>query len=138
MKPATSNLARNWYLPRPIIKSNQKKSDGGPGLRKLSKKFGFFFNIFATAGASDFKFCLPLGFAKVHHEITPRGKRGPSPGLEELPKIWRFPSIFTQWLKTLNLVHSLSLLKPIIKSDPQEKWVLLWARVTPQIFVISL
>ena len=50
----------------------------------------FPFNIFATAEASDLKFCMPLGFAKAHHKITPR-KRGRGPGLRELPKIWGFP-----------------------------------------------
>jgi len=29
------------------------------------------FVIFATAGASDFKFDAPLGFVKAHHKITP-------------------------------------------------------------------
>jgi len=34
------------------------------------------FNIYATAEASDFKFGVQLGFAKGHHNITPRGKVG--------------------------------------------------------------
>jgi len=28
------------------------------------------------AEASDFKFCLQLGFAEAHHKITPSGKVG--------------------------------------------------------------
>jgi len=38
---------------------------------------GFLFNIAATAGAIDFKFCTPLGFAQTHHKITPTGKAWP-------------------------------------------------------------
>jgi len=38
--------------------------------------WGFPFNIFATAEASDFKFGTLIGFAKAHHKITPRGKVG--------------------------------------------------------------
>ena len=51
-------------------------------------------------------------------------KNGCGPGLGELPKISRFPfNIFvaTAELETLNLVHSLGLPKPIIKSHPEEK-----------------
>jgi len=44
------------------------------GLGKLSEIWGFTFLIFATAEASDFKFGTQLGFAKVHHRITSRGK----------------------------------------------------------------
>jgi len=36
----------------------------------------FPFNISATAEAIDFKFGMQLGFAKVHHKITPRRKVG--------------------------------------------------------------
>jgi len=39
------------------------------------------------AEASNFKFGMLVGFAKAHHKITPRGKSGRGPGLEELPKI---------------------------------------------------
>ena len=46
--------------------------------------------------ASEFIFGTKLGFAKAHHKITPRGKSGRGPGLEELPKIWGFPfNIYT-------------------------------------------
>jgi len=37
---------------------------------------GFPFDISTTAEASDFKFFTQLGFAKGHHENTPRGKVG--------------------------------------------------------------
>jgi len=81
-------------------------------------------NISATAGASDFKFGMQLGFAKAHHKITRRRKGGHGPaGLEELPKSGGSRSIFTRWLKlaTSYLVHSLGLRRPIIKSHPLEK-----------------
>jgi len=58
-----------------------------PWTRGASQYLGFPFNITAKAGASDFKFYMPLGFAKGNHKITPM--RGP--GLGELPKIWGFP-----------------------------------------------
>ena len=44
-----------------------------------------------TAEASEFKFGKHLGFAKAHHKITPRGKRGCGPKLVEHPKILGFP-----------------------------------------------
>jgi len=53
--------------------------------------WGFPFNISAMAEASDFKFGTQLGFAKVHHIITPGGKSGGGLGLGELPKILGFP-----------------------------------------------
>jgi len=84
---------------------------------------GFPYNISATAGASDFKFGMQLGFAKAHHKITRRRKGGHGPGLGKLPKFGGSPAIFTQWLNlaTLNLIHSLGLPRPIIKSHPEEK-----------------
>jgi len=51
---------------------------------------GFSCNICETAGTSDFKFGVRLGFAKGHHKITRRRKRGRVPGLVELPIIWMF------------------------------------------------
>ena len=48
----------------------------GPGLGELAEISGFFFNISATAGSSDFKFGAQLGFVKAHNKITPRGKVG--------------------------------------------------------------
>ena len=42
-------------------------------MKPANSNLGFPFNISAMAGASDFKFCLPLGFATAHHKITPTG-----------------------------------------------------------------
>jgi len=36
-----------------------------------SPKFCVPHNIYAAAGASDFKFGAQLGFAKAHHKTTP-------------------------------------------------------------------
>jgi len=69
----------------PIIKSHPEEKVGvALGLLKI---LGFPYNISATAGASDFKFCTQLGFAKAHDKITRKRKGRPGPGLEELPKI---------------------------------------------------
>jgi len=73
MKPATSNLATRWGLPRAIIKSPRGKSGRGHGLGELPKILGSPFNISAMAEASDFKFGTQLGFAKAHHKITRMG-----------------------------------------------------------------
>jgi len=75
MNPATSNLAYSWGLPRPTIKSHQKKNGCGLGLGVLTEIWGFF-NISASAEASDFKFGTQLWFVKAHHKTTPRGKVG--------------------------------------------------------------
>jgi len=71
----------------------------------------FPYNIFGAAGASNFKFGAQLGFAQTHHNNTRRRKGARGPGLGDLPKIWGFSSMFTQWLKiaTSNLVRSLGL-----------------------------
>jgi len=83
--------------------------------------------------ASDFKFGTQLGFAEAHHQITPIGKSGHGLGLGELPKIWGFPSIFTQWLKltTSNLAHSLGLPRSTITPHPEEKWTWPCVREAP-------
>ena len=73
MKPATSNLAC-WDLPKLIINPTGRKSGCGPGLGEPPEILGFPFNISATAETSNFKFGIQLGFANVHHKITPRGK----------------------------------------------------------------
>ena len=67
--------------------------------------------------ASEFIFGMQLD------KITPRGKSGRGPGLEELPKILGPPLIFLQRLKLANsnLVGCLDLPKPIIKSHPEVK-----------------
>jgi len=51
---------------------------------------GFPFNISATTEDSDFKIGRQVDFAKAHHKIPARRKRGRDPGLGELPKIWGF------------------------------------------------
>jgi len=136
MKPATSNLACSWGLPRPIMKSHLKKSVCGPGLGELPEIWGFPFNISAMAEASNFKFGTQLGFAKDYHKITCRRKRGHGRGLGELPKIGGSPSIFTQWRKlaTSNLVHRLGLPRPIIKSHQRKKWGWPWLGELPYIW----
>jgi len=53
---------------------------------ELPEIWGFPFNIFATAEASDFEFGKQLGFAKAHHKITPRGKSWGGLGLGSFPK----------------------------------------------------
>jgi len=62
---------------------------------------GFPFSISATTEDSDFKIDRLVGFAKAHHKILPRRKRGRGLGLGELSKIWGFHLIFMQWLKVL-------------------------------------
>jgi len=47
--------------------------------------------VIASLKASDFKFGMQLGFAKGHHKITTREKRGRGPGLGKLPKILGSP-----------------------------------------------
>jgi len=82
-----------------MVKSVSPKN-GFPhfGLSQFEKKNKFPY-ISVTDEASDFKFGMQLGSSKAHHKITPRRESGRGPGQENLPKIWRFPSIFTQWLK---------------------------------------
>jgi len=74
-------------LRRPIIKSHPEKCGCGLGLGKLPKIWFFFFNISATAEASDFKFGLQLRFAKAHDKIILKEKVGVAlHGQGELPK----------------------------------------------------
>jgi len=77
---------------------------------------------------------LPSPTNKSH-----QNKNGCGPGLGELQKILGAPLIFLQRLKlaTSNMVHSLGLPRPIIKSHPEEKWVRAWARGAPQNFGLS-
>ena len=91
MKPATSHLACSYGLPRPIIKSDQKKKWVWTWARGAPKICGFPFNISVMAEASDFKIGMRLGFAKAHHKIPHRRKSGCGHRVEELPKILRFP-----------------------------------------------
>jgi len=117
-----------------IIKLHPEEKWGWPWARGAPQILGFPYNISATAGASDFKFGMQLGFAKTHDKIIRRknGRHGPGPG--DLPKIWGFLSIFTQSFKlaTSNLVHSLGFPRPTIKPHPEEKWAWPWAREAPK------
>ena len=56
MKPATSNLARRWGLPRPSIKSHAEEKWAWSWAWEALKNFGVSFNIFAKAKARNFKF----------------------------------------------------------------------------------
>jgi len=69
--------------------------------------------------ASDFKFGTQLEFAIKSHQK----KSGCGPELGALAKIRGCPLVFLQRLKlaTSNLVDSLGLPRPIIKSHPEEK-----------------
>ena len=84
-------MANSWDLPSQPSSLIERKSGCGSGLGELPKILRLPFNISATAGANDFKFCMPLEIAKAHHKITPGRKSGRGPGLGELPKFWRYP-----------------------------------------------
>jgi len=113
-------LASRWGLTRPIIKSHAEEKWAWPWAREASQTP---LNISAMAEASEFKFGMQLGFAKAHHKITPRGKVDVALGYWSSLKFWGSPLIFLQRLKLAisNLVCSLSLPSPIIKSHPKEK-----------------
>jgi len=59
-----------------VFTARPKKSGCGLGLGELLKILGFPYDIYATAGASDFKFGMLLEFAKAQHKTTPKGKVG--------------------------------------------------------------
>jgi len=50
-------------LRRPVIKSHPKEKVRAPGLGKLSKIWGFRFNIYAVVESIDFKFGTQFGWA---------------------------------------------------------------------------
>ena len=53
--------------------------------------WGFSFNIYTMAEASDFKFGTQLWFAKAHHKVTPIEKSGHGwPCVRGAPQILRF------------------------------------------------
>ena len=56
----------------------------------------FPYDISLTAEASNFKIGTHLGFAKAHHETTPRGKSERGLGLVKLLNIWGSPLIFLE------------------------------------------
>jgi len=80
--------------------------------------------IFVIDEASDFKFGKQLQFANPHHEIPLEEKLGVALGLGSSPKFYTFLLIFKQRLKlaTSNFVYSSGSPRPIIKSQPEEKW----------------
>ena len=123
LKLETSKLVHSLGLPRPIIKSHTEKKWKWRWARGAPEIWGFPLNISATVEASDFNFGTQLGFATTHHKITSRGKSMGGPGLKELPKVMGSPIIYLQRLgqATSNFVYSLGLLRPIIKSHPEEK-----------------
>jgi len=71
----------------------------------------------------DFKFGMQLRFAKAHHQIPLKEKVDMALGCGSSPKFGASPLIFLQWMKlaTSNLLHSLGLPSPILKSHPEEK-----------------
>jgi len=66
---------------------------------------------------------MQLRFAKAHHQIPLEEKVGVALSHESSSKFGASPLIFLQRLKlaTSNLVHSLSLPRPIIKITPKGK-----------------
>jgi len=114
-------VEKTLWLPRPIIKSHQRKKWVWPWARGAPQNCWVPQNISAPAAASEFKFGAHLGFAEAHHKMKCRRKGGRGPGLGDLPKIL--------WLKLgiSNLVYRLGLPRPTIKPHPKENWA--WPRV---------
>jgi len=65
---------------------------------------GVFFNIFATAEASDFKFGKQLGFAKAHSKFSPRRESWGFLGLGQLLKLLGFPFNISAMAEASDLV----------------------------------
>jgi len=72
--------------------------------------------------ASDYKFGMPLWFAKAHHKIAPIRKSGPSSGLRENPKIWGslLKCLMTE-ASDFKFGSCLGLPRPVIKSQTDTK-----------------
>jgi len=81
-------------FPRPIIKLHPEKKWAWPWARGAPQNWGFPFDISATTEGSDFKIGRLVGFAKAHHKIPPRRKKGRGPGLGELPKNLGFSLLY--------------------------------------------
>jgi len=83
----------------------------------------FSFNIFATTKASDFKFGTQLGFAKAHHKVTLREKRGGGLALKKLPNILGYPFNIFATAETSNFKFSMRLgfAKAHHKTTPEGK-----------------
>jgi len=73
------------------ITSHPEKKWALPWAWGAPQNWGFPFNISVTTEDSDFKIGRLVEFAKGHHKIPPRRKKGRCLGLEDLPKIWCFP-----------------------------------------------
>ena len=56
--------------------TRSRKGGRGPGHGKPRDIWGFSFNIYTVAEASDLKFGTQFRFAKTHHKTTPRIKVG--------------------------------------------------------------
>jgi len=89
LKLAALNFVYSLGLPRPNIKLHPEEK-ACPWARGALQNWGFFFNIFATTEGSDFKIGRLVGFAKTHHKISPRRKKGVALGLG-VPKYVGFP-----------------------------------------------
>ena len=76
LKLATSNLVCSLSLQSPIIKSQPEKKWAWPCARGASQIWGFPSNISATTEDSDFKIGRLVRFAKAHHKIPRRRKKG--------------------------------------------------------------
>ena len=77
------------------------------------------FNISATTEDSDFKIGRLVEFAKAHHKIPPRRKRGCGPGLRKLPRIWGFPFNIYAMAESIDFKFGIQFewpIRPIIKS----------------------
>ena len=91
MKAATSSLACSWSLPRPIIKSHQKKIGCGHGLGELPKIECCFLIFLQRLKLSTAGMVLSLGLPRPIKKSHPDKK-----WTKGAPKIWRFPfTIYT-------------------------------------------
>jgi len=62
--------------PRPIIKLHPEEKWAWLWARGAFQNWGFPFNISATTEDSNFKIGRLVGFAKAHHKIPPKRKKG--------------------------------------------------------------
>jgi len=100
MKPATSNLARSWGLPKAHHKiPPRRKSGRGPGFGEFPRILGLPFNISATAEVSDFKFGMKLRFANWPNQKIRASRKKGVPWARGVRRNLGFPLIFLQRLK---------------------------------------
>jgi len=107
----------------------------------FKNRFPYYFRaVIESDEASNFKLGRQLGFFKAHYHISLKEKVGVALGYGSFPKLGASPYIFLQRQKpaTSNLVHSLAMPRPIIKSHPEKKVEWPWARGAPQIFGVPL